>query len=148
MLFHKEPFACAKSQSTDERHPHLNMFSRVHFFSLPVTDQARALKFWRDVAGLKVVCDADYLPGNRWIMLGVGDSKTRIHLDLVDNVPESSKPVIPLVTPDVHATVKQLRDKGTTIVQEPSKAPWNAECTIASFKDSEGNLILVQDLTL
>lgn len=118
------------------------MLSHISFLSIPVTDQDRALAFWRDVVGCPVKVDAEYMPGQRWIMLNVGEARTAIHLDLVETMPPRGKPVLPLIA-DVEATVAQLREHGATIVQEPAPAPWDEATTFAMFDDSEGNLILL-----
>lgn len=115
----------------------------ISFVSIPVTDQGRALSFWRDVVGLTVDADTEYMPGQRWIMLRPGDALTKIHLDLVEEVPTSTKPVLPLITTDVAGMVERLRAGDTEIVQEPAEAPWDGTTTFAMFHDSEGNLILL-----
>lgn len=117
--------------------------SHITFHTLPVTDQDRALAFWRDIMDFEVTTDADYMPGQRWIMLRPGDAQTQIHLDLVEEMPKRDKPAIPFICPDVGATIAHLQDQGATIVQEPAPAPWDAETTFAMFNDSEGNLVLL-----
>ena len=119
------------------------MIDHISFASIPVTDQDRALAFWRDVIGMTVDTDAEYMPGNRWIMLRPGDARTKVHLDLVEEMPEQTKPVLPLIAPDVEGFVAGLREHDVTITQEPAAAPWDAATTFAMFNDSEGNLILV-----
>lgn len=119
------------------------MIDHISFASLPVTDQSRALAFWRDVVGLTVDTDAEYLPGNRWIMLRPGAARTKIHLDLVEDMPEQTKPVLPLIAPDVSGMVDRLKSHDVEITQDVAPAPWDADTTFAMFKDSEGNLILL-----
>ena len=121
----------------------MTQISHISFHSLPVTDQERALAFWRDVVGLTVTVDADYMPGQRWIMLRPGDAETQIHLDLVEEMPEREKPAIPFNCPDVEGMIARLKANDATVVQDPSPAPWDAETTFAMFNDSEGNLILL-----
>lgn len=118
--------------------------SHVSFMSLPVTDQDRALAFWRDVMGFVVTTNADHTPGMRWIMLRPAEARTQIHLDKVEAMPpQGEKPVLPLEAPDVPEIVARLRSHGVEIVKDPGPAPWNAEVTYAMFNDSEGNLILL-----
>lgn len=119
------------------------MISHVSFLTLPVTDQDRALAFWRDVVGCTVTVDADYMPGMRWIMLRPGEAETQIHLDLVEQMPQRDKPAIPLVAHDVAATIETIRASGARIAQEPGPAPWDKDTTFAMFDDSEGNLVLI-----
>jgi len=119
------------------------MISHISFVSIPVTDQDRALAFWRDVMGFEVTVDADYMPGMRWIMLRAGAARTEIHLDKVDAMPERSRPTLPLIAPDVPGTVEALRASGVAILTEPKPAEWNPETTYAIVRDSEGNAILL-----
>lgn len=121
----------------------MSKISHISFHSIPVTDQDRALAFWRDTVGFTVTTDADYMPGQRWIMLRPGDSDTQIHLDLVEEMPASEKPTIPFVAQDVGGMIQKLRDGGARIVQEPVPAPWDEKTTFAMFNDTEGNLILL-----
>ena len=87
--------------------------------------------------------NADYLPGQRWIMLRMEGARTKIHLDLVDALPANEKPALPLIVPDVAGMITRLGDQGVEILQEPAQAPWNEATTFAMFKDSEGNTILL-----
>ena len=119
------------------------MITHITFHTIPVTDQDRALAFWRDVVGFNVTVDADYMPGQRWIMLRPGEAETQIHLDLVGEMPERDKPAMPLIAPDVEVTTARLAEKGVEIVQEPAPAPWDETVTFPMFNDSEGNLILL-----
>ena len=119
------------------------MISHISFHSLPVTDQDRALAFWRDVMGFQVTVDADYMPGMRWIMLRPGGAETQIHLDKVETMPQRDKPAIPLIAQDVAAAIEKIRTAGATITTEPQPAPWDADTTFALFLDSETNLILL-----
>lgn len=119
------------------------MISHITFHSIPVTDQDRALAFWRDVMQFTVTTDAEFMPNARWIMLRPGTAQTQIHLDHVDEMPERTKPVMPLIAEDVDATVAHLKTHDVEITQEPAPAPWDASTTFAMFLDSEGNLILL-----
>lgn len=119
------------------------MISHISFVSIPVTDQDRALAFWRDAMGFEVTVDADYMPGMRWIMLKCGQARTEIHLDKTDAIRPREKPTLPLIAPDVPGTVEALRAKGVEIVAEPAPAEWNPAVTYALVRDSEGNTILL-----
>ncbi|MFK7944864.1 MAG: VOC family protein [Paracoccaceae bacterium] len=119
------------------------MISHISFHTLPVTDQDRALTFWRDVMGFTVTADSDYMPGQRWITLRPGTAETDIHLDLVEEMPKRDKPAIPFVAPDVGALISHLKTHGVEIAQEPVPAPWDAATSFAMFNDTEGNLVLV-----
>lgn len=118
------------------------MLSHLSFASLPVLDIDRALAFWRDVMGLRVTVDAPYGP-TRWVMLQIPGARTQIHLDPVATLPETGKPALPIIAPDVVAAVETLRGHGVEIVAEPRAAEWDADTTYALVRDSEGNVILL-----
>ena len=118
------------------------MISHISFASIPVTDLDRAIGFYRDVLGLDVDVDAEFMPGMRWVMMRPGEQPTKLHFDLVEEMPEATKPAIPFIA-DVAATIEALRAAGATIDTEPGPAPWDADTTFAMFRDSEGNQILV-----
>ena len=119
------------------------MISHITFHTLPVTDQDRALTFWRDVMGCAVTADAYYMPGQRWITLRPGEAETQIHLDLVEEMPERDKPAIPFIAPEIGALVDHLKAKEVEIVQDLAPAPWDGSTQFAMFSDSEGNLVLL-----
>jgi predicted enzyme related to lactoylglutathione lyase len=47
------------------------------------------------------------------------------------------------VDDDVEATVERLRSRGVEILFEPQRAPWQPGGTVAEFRDSEGNRIVI-----
>ena len=56
------------------------MFKYVKFAELPVEDQDRAVNFYTEKVGLKVVQDAPYQDGWRWIELEIPGAETRLVL--------------------------------------------------------------------
>ena len=60
------------------------MISHVKFVSIPTGDQDRALKFWTDVVGFRVLTDQPFSDRQRWIELRIGSSDTRIVLFVSD----------------------------------------------------------------
>lgn len=119
------------------------MIDHISFASIPVTDLDRALAFWRDVMGLDVETDAEWQPGMRWVTLRAGDSRTKLHLDLVSEMPKQTRPVLPLIDTDVAGTTERLRAADVKIVREPGPAEWDEGTTYTMIHDSEGNLILL-----
>lgn len=114
------------------------MITHVKFVSIPTHDQNRALEFWTEQVGLRVVTDQPFGEGRRWIELRVGSSDTGIVLF----TPEGHEERIgtqfngALACDDVEATWRQLSGRGVEFVSPPAKQPWG---TFAIFKDSEGN---------
>ena len=48
-----------------------------------------------------------------------------------------------LVDEDVETTVKTLKSRGVEILAEPQEAPWQPGRTVAEFRDSEGNRMVI-----
>jgi catechol 2,3-dioxygenase-like lactoylglutathione lyase family enzyme len=110
----------------------------IKFASVPVTDQDRALDFYTQKLGFRIVTNAPFDGQQRWIELGLprGDAK------LVLFTPDEHKKMIggfmniTFVADDVEATAKELKSRGVEFVQEPQKADWG---TSAIFQDPDGN---------
>jgi predicted enzyme related to lactoylglutathione lyase len=117
------------------------MITHLKFVGLPVRDQAKALKFWTEIMGFKVMTDQP-LGAQRWIELGIAKSQTGLvlftpegHEDRVGGFFNGS-----LACDDVEATWRQLSAKGVEFVQPPKTEPWG---TSAIFKDVEGNTFVL-----
>src|ERR1041385_3117272 len=113
------------------------MIRGVKFVSVPVTDQERALKFYTEVLGFRLLTDQPFNDQQRWIELGVPGAETRIVLFRFDNgMQPGSQMNVTFWADDVEATASELKTKGVEFVMEPQKAPWG---TFAMFKDQDGN---------
>lgn len=113
----------------------------IQFAELPVRDQARAKQFYVDNLGCAVAADAP-MPmrsdGWRWIELKPPGGETTLHL-VHAKAEDSGEPMLVLVDDDVAATVEGLRSRGVEILSEPHNPPWRPDRTMAAFRDSEGN---------
>lgn len=119
------------------------MFKHVKFSGLPVSDQDRALAFYRDVFGLTVATDQQYGSGWRWIELEVSGSPTRILFERRADDKPGEQPSLILVVDDVDAVFAELKTKGVEVDQEPIDAPWAPNERYALLRDSERNLIML-----
>lgn len=118
---------------------------RISFQSIPVTDQDRALAFYRDVMGMDVQVDAPYLEGWRWIFLGIPGSDSRITFCRPDEiVAKEGTPVLALVCDDVDADSARWKAAGAEIAQGPGDAPWADGVRWVLITDSEGNLVFAE----
>ena len=113
------------------------MITHLKFAGVPVRDQERALKFWTETMGFRIVTDQP-LGNQRWIELAIRSSETRIvlftpegHEDRIGTFFNGS-----FACDDVDATHRQLSERGVEFVKPPTKQPWGA---FAIFKDPEGN---------
>lgn len=119
------------------------MISHVTFASIPATDLDRAKSFWTETMGFEDSYDREPFPGMRWIMLTPPGAQTAIQLEKVETMPVTDMPALPLMAADVAGAVATLRGKGVEILSEPGPAPWDETMTMATFRDSEGNKILL-----
>lgn len=118
------------------------MLRHVKFANLPVTDQARALAFWRDRLGLAVA--ADEPDGDlRWIELELPGARTRIVFVRRPDETPSEQPDLILICDDVDESFAELKGRGVTFSQAPTAAPWRPGERYALFRDSEGNLVML-----
>lgn len=116
----------------------------IQFAELPVFDQDRALAFYTRHLGCEVAADSPMGDdGWRWIELAFPGARTRLHfLHRPDEAP-SEEPVLVLIDADVAATAAALKANGVEIVTEPGEAPWAPGITVAEFRDSEGNRMVL-----
>lgn len=119
------------------------MFKYVKFSGLPVSDQDRALAFYRDQMGLTLATDQQYGSGWRWIEFEVPGSPTRVLFERRPDEAPGEQPCLNLVVQDLDAAHKALAAKGVIFDQEPIDAPWAPGERYALLRDSEGNLILI-----
>lgn len=116
----------------------------IQFAELPVRDQERAKQFYIDHLGCGVTADAPMgKDGWRWIELSFAGSGTNLHFVRRAEGDANDEPVLVLVDDDVAATIERLRAKGVEILTEPGNPPWQPNRTIAEFRDSEGNRMVV-----
>lgn len=119
------------------------MVKYVKFKELPVGDQDRALAFYTNKLGLRVVQDALYINGERWIELEIAGAQTKILFAPRADQDPAAAPSLAFAVADVTKVYEELRAKGVIFTQAPTVAEWNPEEIYALFQDSEGNTVLV-----
>lgn len=118
----------------------------VKFAELPVFDQQRAKEFYATKLGCNVEMDSPYGEnGWRWITMGFTGARTMLHFVKRTDDSPSDTPTLVLVDPDVASVVERLRSAGVAILTEPKPAEWAPGQTIAEFRDSEGNRMVVSN---
>ena len=115
-----------------------DVIKAIKFASIPVTDQDRALAFYTQKLGLRVLTDSPFDGERRWIELGIPRAETKL---VLFTAPGQEKLIggfmnVTFAADDVEATAKELKARGVEFVQEPRKADWG---TAAIFKDPDGN---------
>ena len=109
------------------------MIKGIKFASVPVTDQERALDFYTQKLGFRVITDAPFGADQRWIELGLPRADTKL---LLFTAPGQEKLIggfmpIAFMADDVVATAKELKAKGVEFVQEPQTQDWGTSALAA-----------------
>jgi catechol 2,3-dioxygenase-like lactoylglutathione lyase family enzyme len=117
------------------------MIRGIKFASIPVADQDRALIFYTEKLGFRLLTDQPFNDKQRWIELGIPGSETRVVLFNFDNgLQPGTKMNITFWTDEVEQTVRELESKGVEFVAKPKKSDWG---TAAIFKDIDGNTFVL-----
>jgi predicted enzyme related to lactoylglutathione lyase len=118
------------------------MIKRIKFLGIPVRDQDRALKFYTEKLGFRILTDQQFSETQRWIELSIPGADTGIvlftpegHADRVGTFVNTSWEV-----DNIEKTYSELLGKGVEFAGTPQKQPWG---TFVMMKDSEGNQIVL-----
>jgi predicted enzyme related to lactoylglutathione lyase len=118
------------------------MIKHVKFVSIPTRDQDRALRFWTEQVGFKLLTDQPMGDGQRWLELSIPGAQTRIALfnqrDQDDRIGTAFNGAF--ATDDVTYTYEKMKAKGVVFDVEPTKQPWG---TFAIFRDPDGNTFVL-----
>jgi catechol 2,3-dioxygenase-like lactoylglutathione lyase family enzyme len=113
------------------------MIRGVKFVSIPVADQDRALAFYTEKLGFRVVTDQPFDDKQRWLELAIPGAETGLALFRTEEGPQPGGFMnMSFWTDDARATAKTLKERGVEFVAEPKKESWGVS---AIFKDTEGN---------
>lgn len=113
------------------------MITHVKFVSIPTGDQDRALAFYTEKLGFKVVTDQPFDSAQRWIELRIAMSETRFVLFTADQGPRPGFAFNgALACDNVERTYDELRGRGVEFTGPPQKQAWG---TFAMFSDPDGN---------
>ncbi len=116
--------------------------TKIQLFSLPVTNQDRAIDFYVYQLGFELVSDIEMGPGQRWVQVKPPGAATSI--TLVTWFPTmragSTKGTV-IETEDLEEEIAGLRARGVLIPQEIEEAPWGRFVT---FDDPDGNGLVLQ----
>jgi catechol 2,3-dioxygenase-like lactoylglutathione lyase family enzyme len=120
----------------------LVMITHIKFVSVPTTDQDRALAFYTEKLGFRLLTDQPSPDqGQRWIELRLGSSETHFVLFSAESGP---KPGFSfngaLACDNVERTYQELTARGVDFTSPPQKEPWG---TFAMFKDPDGNAFVL-----
>src|SRR5262245_18977620 len=116
------------------------MFKKVAFTMYPVTDVARARKFYEQTLGLKVGSNANH--GEQWWVeydLPAGGCFASTNF-VPDTLSASAGGTVALEVDDLDTLMSDLKSKGVTFKSDVIHSP---VCRMAVCLDSEGNSILL-----
>lgn len=111
---------------------------KVDMVSIPIKDSDRALKFYTEKLGCKLITDEKFDEDKRWIELSIPNSETRIALFTPDGQEDRIGTFSNVIfgSKDVQKSYEELKDKGVSFMQPPKEESWGV---CALFNDSEGN---------
>ncbi len=118
------------------------MIKGIKFASVPVTDQDRALEFYTERLGFRVLTDQPFDDHQRWIELGLPGNGTALVLFTPDEHRDriGTHQNVTFYADDVRRTYEELKARGVEFVREPEEADWGAA---AVFKDPDGNVFVL-----
>jgi catechol 2,3-dioxygenase-like lactoylglutathione lyase family enzyme len=117
------------------------MIKGVKFASIPVSNQDRALAFYTEILGFRLLTDQPFSEEQRWIELGIPGADTRVVLfKFGESLQPGSQMNITFWADDVAATARELKSKGVQFIMEPKREEWG---TAAAFKDVDGNTFVL-----
>lgn len=110
---------------------------RIAIVHVPVTDQERALAFYRDALGMEVATDHQVMPGMRWLQLRPRTPGANLVLADWEGIaaPGSVQGLIMQVD-DAHAAAEHLRQQGIAPAREDFGTPFGDFVEVA---DPDGN---------
>jgi catechol 2,3-dioxygenase-like lactoylglutathione lyase family enzyme len=118
------------------------LITKVRSVGIYVSDQQRALEFYRDVLGCDVLVDTPMGEGDgaqRWIEVRL----PRDEVNLLLFTPEGQQDRVGGFSnvifhcDDLHATFEELSAKGVSFPTPPEQAPWGKWWAV--FADPDGN---------
>jgi predicted enzyme related to lactoylglutathione lyase len=119
-----------------------HMIKRIKFLGIPVKDQDRALRFYTEKLGFRILTDQQFSEKQRWIELSIPGAETGLalftpegHEDRIGTFMNTSWEV-----DNVESIYEELAARGVEFAGPPQKQPWG---TSAVLKDSEGNRIVL-----
>ena len=128
------------------------MISKMSHATIYVTDQDKALEFYRDKLGFKVINDVTMEGGFRWLTVAP-QTQSDFEIVLMGIAPgpmfeqEAADKLRDLIeggklgagvfnTPNCQATYEELSSRGVEFLSPPEERPYGIE---ALFKDNSGN---------
>jgi predicted enzyme related to lactoylglutathione lyase len=114
--------------------------NEIAFTGYPVTDVARARRFYEGVLGLKLTTQFEH-EGKHWIEYDIGPATLALSNMSADKwKPSPDGPCAALEVEDFDAAINQLRDARVKFVIEPMDS---GVCRMAIILDPDGNSLAI-----
>ncbi len=104
----------------------------VAFVFYPVTDVARARKFYEGLLGLKVGMQIEFGPGQWWIEYDIAGQA----LAISNALPSTAQSALALEVADLDAALDAVKAAGFTLSRDVLEFP---PCRMLQVKDADGN---------
>ncbi|MGK7942048.1 MAG: VOC family protein [Crocosphaera sp.] len=126
------------------------MIKNIASIPIFVSDQEKALTFYRDYLGFKVVNDISYKDNTvRWLTIALPNNNLELILfhPKMSETPDEQEQIakrigqwtgIILETDDIQNDYQSLKEKGVNFQEEPSQQFWGG--WNVSFADPDGNI--------
>ena len=114
--------------------------TEIAFSCYPVTDMARARKFYEDVLGLKPTMIVGEPGGMQWTEYDIATGTLSLGAGAPDWKPSATGCSVGLEVGDFEAAIVHLKANGVKFKMEPFPTP---VCLLAFIFDSEGNLVCI-----
>jgi predicted enzyme related to lactoylglutathione lyase len=112
----------------------------IAFSCYPVTDMARARKFYEGVLGLKPTCTVGEPGGMQWTEYDIASGTLSLGCGAPDWKPQPDGCSVGLEVEDFDAAIAHLRANGVKFRTEPFPTP---VCRMAFISDPDGNTICI-----
>jgi predicted enzyme related to lactoylglutathione lyase len=115
------------------------MINAIAFTVYPVSDMARARRFYESALGLKVTMNFQ----EAWVEYDIASGTFAISTMMEGSVPGSKGASIAFEVDDFDAAVKRMQEQKVPFVVEPFETP---VCRMAVIADPDGNAINLHKL--
>lgn len=112
----------------------------IAFSCYPVTDMARARKFYEGVLGLKPTMQVGEPGGMQWVEYDIGNGTLSLGAGAPDWKPTATGCSVGLEVDDFDAAIAHLKASDAKFKMEPFPTP---VCHMAFVYDPEGNVICI-----
>jgi predicted enzyme related to lactoylglutathione lyase len=114
--------------------------TEIAFSCYPVTDMARARKFYEEILHLKPTTTVGEAGGMQWTEYEIGAGALALGCGAPDWHPRSDGCAVGLEMQDFDAAIAELKSKNVKFKMEPFPTP---VCKMAFISDPDGNTICI-----